>query len=115
MARIRVHIRIEGVVQGVGFRPFIYNLAQKHGLTGWVRNDEKGVQIEVEGEGDEIQGFLSDLNSPPPLARIEKISPRDLPPAGYKGFEIRESERGPEKAALIPPDIAICGDCLREF
>jgi len=115
MTKARVHIQVEGIVQGVGFRPFVYNLAHRHKLAGWVRNDEKGVQIEVEGEGNEIQGFLSDLNSPPPLARIEKISPRDLPPAGYEGFEIRESERGQEKTALIPPDIAICGDCLREF
>lgn len=115
MANSRIHIQIEGTVQGVGFRPFVYNLARKHDLAGWVLNDEKGVQIEVEGERDKIQGFLSGLQSPPPQARIEKILTRDLTPAGDQDFAIRESERGGSRSALIPPDIAICPDCLREF
>ncbi|MDD5223313.1 MAG: carbamoyltransferase HypF [bacterium] len=115
MTKSRVHILVEGIVQGVGFRPFVYNLARKHGLSGWVLNDEKGVQIEVEGEKDIIQGFLSSLKASPPQARIENILTHDLPPVGDKSFEIRESERGGERSALVPPDIAICGDCLREF
>ncbi|MCX5859458.1 MAG: acylphosphatase, partial [Proteobacteria bacterium] len=115
MTKVRVHILVEGIVQGVGFRPFVYNLARKYGFSGWVLNDEKGVQIEIEGEQDNIQDFLSGLKASPPQARIGNILTHDLPPVGDKSFEILESGRGREKSALIPPDIAICLDCLREF
>ncbi len=111
----RVHILVQGIVQGVGFRPFVYGLAKKFGLCGWVLNDEQGVQIEVEGEEGAIEGFLSGLNAPPPLAMIEEVRTEDLPPLGYHDFEIRESERGAERFALISPDIATCRDCLREL
>ena len=115
MEEIRVCVQIEGVVQGVGFRPFIYGLAQQHDLKGWVLNDERGVTIEVEGEKDRVDGFLSGLSSSPPIAIIEKTSILHLPPFGYNDFEIRSSKEGTEKLALISPDIATCKDCLDEL
>ena len=111
----RLHILIQGIVQGVGFRPFVYGLASRHGLKGWVLNDERGVQIEVEGPEEEVERFLEGLHRPPPLARIESIRIEDLPPAGYEGFEIRESQKGEGRSTLISPDIATCDDCLREL
>jgi len=111
----RAQILIQGIVQGVGFRPFVYGLAKRWGLKGWVLNDERGVQIEVEGEEDALDGFLGGLRSPPPLARVERIDLKYLPPVGYADFEIRESLRGDYRRALISPDIATCEDCLREL
>jgi len=115
MEDIRACVHIEGVVQGVGFRPFVYSLALKHGLKGWVLNDEKGVTIELEGKKDNVDRFLSGLSSPPPIATIEKTAVRYQPPLGYTHFEIRVSREGEERLALISPDIATCGDCLREL
>jgi len=69
MEEIRVCVQIEGIVQGVGFSPFIYGLAHRHDLRGWVLNDEKGDTIEVEGDKDKVDGFLSGLSSPPRLPR----------------------------------------------
>jgi hydrogenase maturation protein HypF len=115
MEEIRACVHVEGVVQGVGFRPFVYSLALEHGLNGWVLNDEKGVTIEIEGERDNVDGFLSGLSSPPPIATIEKTAVEYQPPLGYRGFEIRVSKEGEERLALISPDIATCSDCLREL
>jgi hydrogenase maturation protein HypF len=115
MALVRAMIQIEGIVQGVGFRPFVYALAQRHALTGWVLNDEKGVQIEVEGEQDGVSAFLSGLSSPPVLAVVERQEVGYLPLTGYHGFEIRESTSSQERLALISPDITICGNCLSEL
>lgn len=115
MEEIRVHIEIEGIVQGVGFRPFIYGVARRYDLKGWVLNDEKGVQIEVEGRRVGIDGFLSGLSSPPPLALIESTTVKYLPPVGYEDFEIKGSIGGEERFALISPDIATCDDCLEEL
>jgi hydrogenase maturation protein HypF len=115
MAKVRAMIQIEGVVQGVGFRPFVYALAQRHVLTGWVLNDEKGVQIEVEGEGDRVTDFLSGISSPPLLAHVERQQVSYLPLAGYQGFEIRPSTSGDERLALISPDMTTCGDCRQEL
>ncbi|UCG67487.1 MAG: carbamoyltransferase HypF, partial [Deltaproteobacteria bacterium] len=115
MEEIRASVQIAGIVQGVGFRPFVYGLARKHDLRGWVLNDEKGVTIEVEGEKNRVNGFISGLSSPPPVARIEKTAVQYLPPLGYHGFEIRRSEQGEERAALVSPDIATCRECLGEL
>lgn len=115
MEAIRACIQIEGIVQGVGFRPFVYGLAQQHGLKGWVYNDERGVTIEVEGDRVRVKGFLSGLSSPPPLATIDKTEVSYLPPCGYKEFEIKVSREGEERLALISPDIATCKDCLNEL
>jgi hydrogenase maturation protein HypF len=112
---VRAQIRIEGIVQGVGFRPFVYALARRHALTGWVLNDEKGVQIEVEGNQTRVAAFLDGLSTPPPLAVVERQEVSYLPLAGYQVFEIRASMSGAERLALISPDITTCGDCLAEL
>lgn len=115
MEEIRACVQIEGVVQGVGFRPFIYGLAHRHDLKGWVLNDEKGVTIEIEGEKDRVNGFLSGLSFPPPLSTIEKTDIFYRPPLGYNDFEIRTSKEGEERVALVSPDSATCKDCLNEI
>ena len=115
MEAIRASVQIKGVVQGVGFRPFVYDLALENDLKGWVLNDEMGVTIEIEGKKDRVNKFLSGLSSPPPIARIEKTAILYLSPFGYNDFEIKESEKGEEKRALISPDITTCKDCLDEL
>lgn len=112
----RLSVRVTGIVQGVGFRPFVYRLAQKLGLGGWVLNDEVGVLIEVEGPGEALEEFLKCLSSEaPPSAFIEHVDVKELSPLGERTFIIRESERSKERQALISPDIATCEDCLREL
>ena len=112
----RKQITVRGVVQGVGFRPFVYNLALRHGLTGWVLNHSGGVDIEVEGPGPVLATFLHDLTAlAPPLARIERVEVHDAPPAGYDRFEIRHSRAEAGRYQLISPDIATCDDCRREL
>ena len=115
MDKVRALVQIEGIVQGVGFRPFVYDRARLHDLAGWVRNDEHGVCIEVEGEEDRVTSFLSALTTPPPLARVEKTHVDYRPPIGYQGFEIRPSESGEERQALISPDTATCASCRCEL
>jgi hydrogenase maturation protein HypF len=112
-----VQIEIRGIVQGVGFRPFVYNLAQQHALSGYVLNDTRGVTIEVEGQEPAVNGFLVTLQThPPPLAHIESVEFRnDLDPLGYSDFSIRPSCSGDETFVLISPDIATCEDCRREL
>jgi hydrogenase maturation protein HypF len=112
--RLRVHI--QGIVQGVGFRPFVYQLAHQHRLNGYVANTPKGVEIEVEGGQEALQQFLQELpKTAPPLATITQIDTEELPAANYYNFEIKSSEEGEERAALISPDTATCSDCLREL
>lgn len=109
-------IRINGIVQGVGFRPFVYQLAGRHGLCGHVANTAAGVTLHVEGASHQIKGFIEDLTlKKPPLAHIVEIAVDDAEPAGYKGFIILESEDGNQRATLISPDVAVCGDCLAEL
>jgi hydrogenase maturation protein HypF len=115
MGRIRASVQTEGIVQGVGFRPFVYDLAVRHELTGWVLNDGRGVQIEVEGEADRVHSFISDLSCTPPLAVVERQQVTYLPPVGSTEFRIRESVAGEERFALISPDMALCEDCQREL
>jgi len=112
--RLRVHI--QGMVQGVGFRPFVYQLALQHRLNGYVANTPKGVEIEVEGGQEALQQFLQELpKTAPPLATITQIDTEELPAAHYANFEIKSSAEGEERAALISPDTATCSDCLREL
>lgn len=109
-------IEIKGIVQGVGFRPFIYNLANRYQLKGWVKNTSKGVIIEVDGSEDVIDAFLQQISSaPPPLAHIDSITSYAIPPNGYTNFQIIESESIPGEFVPISPDIAICEDCRREL
>lgn len=112
----RAKATVSGIVQGVGFRPFIYHLAQKKGLGGYVANTSRGVDIEVEGEAGRIESFFREVETrKPPLARIVHIEKRYLPPRQYRGFVIRKSRAESCRVALIPPDVCICRDCLREM
>ena len=109
-------ISARGVVQGVGFRPFVYQLATKHNLKGWVCNTSEDVKIEVQGESKDLKHFLSELqNNAPPLAHIEKISVTYHPPTDYISFEIRHSISEEGKYQLVSPDIATCPACLKEI
>jgi hydrogenase maturation protein HypF len=109
-------ISVRGVVQGVGFRPFVYRLAQEHGLTGWVLNHSGGVDIEVEGMPPALDAFVHELTAQaPPLARIVGVDVRDAPTNGYARFEIRHSVSEEGRYQLLSPDIATCADCLREL
>jgi len=112
----RLKVKLKGAVQGVGFRPFVYRLAKSLGLKGYVINDSKGVEIEVEGEEEELAKFLLKLSKEkPPLARIYSQEILYLEPIGYSDFEIRKSNEEGEKEVLILPDIATCEDCLKEL
>ena len=111
----RLKIAIRGAVQGVGFRPFIYRLATELGLRGWVNNSAQGVFLEVEGPKVDLEKFLLRLEAErPPRSFIQSLEPCWLDAAGYTNFEIRESESGGAKTALVLPDVATCADCLRE-
>jgi hydrogenase maturation protein HypF len=113
----RTQILVRGIVQGVGFRPYVFSLARKRVLRGRVFNNSSGVVIEVEGEAQAIDQFLCDLVIyPPPLALIESVERRDdLIPANFGDFQIIESADAAEKVVPIPADIATCSDCLREL
>ncbi|HYJ57341.1 MAG TPA: carbamoyltransferase HypF [Mycobacterium sp.] len=113
--RCRRRIWVHGVVQGVGFRPFVYTTAAAAGLSGSVRNDSSGAIIEVEGERDHIDGFLDRLrDDPPPLAVIEAVEARDIPIVGGTGFRIVDSSRSDGGRTLVSPDVAMCADCESE-
>jgi hydrogenase maturation protein HypF len=112
----RWEVSVRGIVQGVGFRPFVYALARRHGLAGLVRNDAEGVHIEVEGDAERLDLFLRGIQEEaPPLAIVEAVSWRPLAALGERGFRIEESREGPRRRALISPDVATCEDCLREI
>ena len=114
-AIVRKRIRVRGIVQGVGFRPYIYNLARSRGLCGYVLNSSSGVTIEVEGPEGEVEEFLEQLRRhPPALARVEAISVSDVAPQGKTGFAIRESVAAEGEFVLVSPDIATCEDCWRD-
>jgi len=103
-------------VQGVGFRPFVYGLARAGELAGFVRNDARGVVIEVEGEGEQLDRFAAALiEQAPPLARIAALETSEIEPRGEREFMIEVSTGGGERTALVPADIATCDDCLREL
>jgi hydrogenase maturation protein HypF len=112
----RRHITVEGIVQGVGFRPFVYGLAVKKGLGGFVLNDTCGVTIEAEGERPALESFLTLLREqPPPLARIENVDCRVIPPKGEAKFNIVRSQSEEERSVLISADTPTCGECLTEL
>ncbi|MDQ6806229.1 MAG: carbamoyltransferase HypF, partial [Actinomycetota bacterium] len=114
-ARRRASVRVEGTVQGVGFRPYVYRLASELGLDGFVLNDSHGVLIEVEGGPEPVAGFLARLAAEaPPLALVEAVRAEDREPTGASGFTIRESPRGGVPDAPVTPDSATCDDCLAE-
>ncbi|MGQ9667523.1 MAG: carbamoyltransferase HypF, partial [Anaerolineae bacterium] len=109
-------IRVAGIVQGVGFRPFVYNLAREIGLTGWVLNHSGGVDIVVEGPAELLERFVEELQRRrPPLALIASLQQEPIPYQGYPDFTIRASEQLEGQYQLISPDVATCPDCLREL
>jgi hydrogenase maturation protein HypF len=109
-------ISVRGIVQGVGFRPFVYGLAVEHDLKGWVYNTSEDVKIEVEGEAEAVQQFVRDLQiKAPPLAHIETVNIEYNRPRHYKKFEIRRSQAQEGKYQLISPDVATCQPCLDEL
>ncbi|MFH1123279.1 MAG: acylphosphatase, partial [Pseudomonadota bacterium] len=114
--RRAVNISIRGIVQGVGFRPFVYQLAKKNGLSGRVCNTSGDVKIEAEGSPESIHRFLEDLRpSAPPRSQIDTMDWSDSEPSGYQTFEISESVRKEGEYQLISPDIATCLLCQTEL
>jgi hydrogenase maturation protein HypF len=112
----RARVRVQGTVQGVGFRPYVHRLASELGLAGYVLNDSRGVLLEVEGPSDAVGAFLARLApEAPPLAVLEGVVVADLGPTGAAGFEIRSSPHGERADVPVTPDSATCDDCLREL
>jgi hydrogenase maturation protein HypF len=113
---IQRRLRITGIVQGVGFRPYVWHLAKALNLSGWVRNDAAGVEVLVEGEAAAVEAFTRRLPEEiPPLARVRELTWQDVPATGgHAGFAIVESGAG-RAATLIGPDTAVCPDCLAEL
>jgi hydrogenase maturation protein HypF len=109
-------LRVRGVVQGVGFRPFVFRLARTHGIAGWVRNGGDGVEIHAEGEVAALDAFVRDLEaSPPPAARIAALTVESAAAGAYDRFEIRDSGAGEGPTVRISPDLPVCAACLEEL
>lgn len=107
---------VRGTVQGVGFRPFVARLAQTHRLAGWVRNDDRGVEIHVEGQRTAIDAFADALRSDaPPAARVVTVDARHIDRRGMDGFLIRESSRRAAPTVAVSPDLPVCDECLNEM
>lgn len=112
----RWRLRVEGLVQGVGFRPYIYRIARESGLGGWVKNDSSGVIIEAEGESRNLEDFFRKIyDEKPVLAEIYRLEKTVIDNCGGSEFSILKSDSDEDKTALVLPDTAICGDCLREI
>ena len=113
--RTRLRVCVNGVVQGVGFRPFVYTTAAALGLSGSVRNDSSGAIIEIEGDSAIIDEFLRRMRErPPPLAVIKSIATEDIPVAGGTGFAIADTSRSDGGRTLASPDVAMCAECAAE-
>ncbi|HZD49130.1 MAG TPA: carbamoyltransferase HypF, partial [Silvibacterium sp.] len=109
-------IRVRGVVQGVGFRPFIYRLAQAHMLTGWVLNGAQGVEIHLEGVEEDLAAFVREMRThPPPAAELTEIQVESAPCEGLSEFTIRESTPGQGPTVRVSPDLPVCEECLAEL
>ncbi|HWY04474.1 MAG TPA: carbamoyltransferase HypF [Candidatus Acidoferrum sp.] len=109
-------IRIHGVVQGVGFRPFVHRLARDHSLSGWVLNGNEGVEIHIEGQAPAVHAFIRDLKAqPPPASSIAGINVSPAEPKGLSEFTIRESSRREHPTVRVSPDLPVCDDCLIEL
>jgi hydrogenase maturation protein HypF len=112
----RARVRVEGTVQGVGFRPHVYRLARELSLGGFVLNDTRGVLIEVEGDGDAVEQFVARVGAQaPPLAVVERVASSPLAPWGESGFAIVASGADGEVVAPVAPDSATCAECLAEL
>ena len=114
--RMRRAFRVSGIVQGVGFRPFVYRLAQSHGLGGWVLNDSAGVGIEAEGAAAALDAFAAALHADaPPAAVVTAVTAAEMPVRGETAFRILPSPAGTQARTLVSPDLAVCADCRREI
>jgi hydrogenase maturation protein HypF len=115
-ARVRARIRVSGIVQGVGFRPFVHGLAGQLGLAGFVGNDETGVVIEAEGSAPALDALVAALrDGPPALALVTDVTATGMPARGDTAFTIAASTAAGRRATLISPDTATCTDCLTEL
>jgi len=113
---VRVRLDITGVVQGVGFRPAVARAAAEYGLGGFVYNDAGSVHAELEGPAHDVDAAVAAIgHRPPPMARIDTLRAVPLEPKGDKTFQIIGSQSGDDSRTLVPPDIAVCEDCLREM
>lgn len=113
---VRIRVIVEGAVQGIGFRPFVYRLARSLGIAGTVSNTPAGVAIEAEGLPADVRQFLCRLKTErPPLSRVENLRVVDLPPRGDCRFSIATSDSNGQTSAFVMPDIAVCAECLREL
>ncbi|MGI9123625.1 MAG: carbamoyltransferase HypF, partial [Mycobacterium sp.] len=113
---VRVRLDITGVVQGVGFRPAVARIAARYGLNGWVYNDAGSVHCELQGPAGDVDAAIAALaQSPPPMARIDNLTVTALDPCGGTGFSIIDSQDDDGSRTLVPPDIAVCADCLGEM
>ena len=116
MPVINKRLHITGIVQGVGFRPTVFNLAQRHLLKGWVLNNAHGVEIELRGTEQNVQAFIQDLRqNPPPLSVIDSFTVEDASDQAFTEFQIRHSEDDPSDFLPVSPDLNICPDCRREL
>ena len=115
-ARVRKAIEVTGIVQGVGFRPYVFRLASERRLAGYITNTSAGVSIEVEGPVEAVEDFVSRLPAEAPrLARVTQVAAHDIPAREDGEFRILPSRPGEDRRVLISPDVAICDDCLREL
>ncbi|WP_438444745.1 carbamoyltransferase HypF [Gorillibacterium sp. sgz5001074] len=109
-------ITVKGRVQGVGFRPFLFGLAEKHGLTGWVQNNMDGIRMVAEGEAEALEQLLRAIRSEAPrLSRVEEVSASETEAKGYSSFDIVPSDREGTSSLVIPADVAVCPECLAEM
>ena len=109
-------VRVRGVVQGVGFRPFVYRLARANTLAGWVLNGDEGVEIRLEGDRERVARFIRELRAEaPPAASITTIDVDAAEPSGLADFVIRASRRRDQPTAAVSPDLALCARCLHEL
>lgn len=112
----RIFIKVEGIVQGVGFRPFVYNKAIEYKIMGWVNNNSQGVFIDAEGEEDSLNSFLNSIEKcPPSLSKVDLVSYKYLDTLGFLDFKIKESEIEIGRITLISPDVSTCKDCLNDI
>lgn len=112
----RWKIRLLGTVQGIGFRPFVYRLAKRYDLDGFVLNDARGAEIEIQGDPSDVEAFFESFHSElPPLALISEENREEIPPRPERGFQIRKSEDSSDRLAFVTPDAHVCDDCLAEM
>jgi hydrogenase maturation protein HypF len=113
---VALRLRVTGVVQGVGFRPFVHRLALREGIRGWVRNTAGAVDIHAEGEPAALEAFVAALSAEAPLlARLEQVARDPVPPVGSAEFTIRVSAETPGERQSVPPDVALCARCAAEM